>query len=64
MTIDITVDSDTETVHATLDSSISLYARRNDDGNVVYSNSFDEITDDDIHDALKAILTRLIRVVT
>lgn len=64
MTLDISVDSDTETVHATLDSSIWLYARRSDEGKIVYSKTFDLITDDELHDALKNILSRLVGVAT
>ena len=64
MTLDITVDAETETVHATLDGSIYLYARRDCEGNIFLSKSFDELTDDDIFDAMRTILVKLIKVAT
>jgi len=60
MTLEITVDPDTEEINIILDSSIVLSAYKNIEGQIVYSNSFNKLIEDDLYDSMKAICNTLL----
>lgn len=61
MNLEIDVDYDAEEIHLILDDHLSLWARRELNGETTYSKNFDEVVDDPTFITLKEIIRSIFK---